>query len=216
MEKNNILLIGLGYFGQRVAARLAEFDQDVMAVDSQEERLNAVLPIVTNGRIGDVKDENFIKDLGPQDYDICIVAIGDDFLSTLEATALLKDNGAHYVVSRASSDIQERLLLRNGADEVVFPEKTLANWTGTRFSANHIFDSIPLYDGYSVMEIEMPSKWVGHTLAELDVRNTYHLNIIASKRGKVLIPNVDPGEILDAGRTIIALGKVGDIRRCFQ
>lgn len=216
MEKNNILLIGLGYFGQRVAARLAEFKQDVMAVDCQEDRLNDVLPIVTNGRIGDVRDENFIKDLGPQDYDICIVAIGDDFLSTLEATALLKDNGARYVVSRASSDIQERLLLRNGADEVVFPEKTLANWTGTRFSSNHIFDAIPLYDGYSVMEIEMPPKWAGHTLAQLDVRRTYHLNIIAFKHGKALIPSVDPSEVLDAGRTVIVLGKVGDIRKCFQ
>lgn len=99
--KNNILLIGLGYFGKTIAKKLAEYHQDVMAVDIKEERVSACLPFVTNGRIGDATDTDFIGSLGPENYDLCIVAIGDNFMSSLQATAFLKDHGAKYVVSRA-------------------------------------------------------------------------------------------------------------------
>ena len=214
--KNNILLIGLGHFGMTVAKKLTEYKQDVMAVDMSEERVDMALPFVTNARIGNATDEKFVASLGVNDYDFCIVGIGDDFLSSLQTTALLKDYGAKYVVARATSDAQEKLLLRNGADRVVFPEKTLAAWTAIRFASNHIFDYLALDDQFSIAEIDVPKRWVGKTVHELDIRKLYHLNIIALKEDNVLIPGVDPTKPLTANQRLVVLGRKENIDKCFQ
>ena len=134
----SIMLIGLGRFGKHIAMKLRELDHQVMAVDHKEELVQEVLPYVTNAQIGDSTNEEFLRSLGVDNYDVCIVAIGDDFQSSLETTSLLKELGARMVVSRASTDVQEKFLLRNGADEVVYPEKQLARWTAIRCSADHI------------------------------------------------------------------------------
>mgnify|MGYP000996148462 CR=1 FL=1 len=216
MAKNSILLIGLGYFGRKVAEKLSAYHQDVMAVDAEEERVNDCLSFVTNGRIGDTTNPEFVKSLGVRDYDLCIVTIGDDFLSSLQTTSLLKEEGARYVVSRASSDMQEKFLLRNGADQVIFPEKTYAEWTAVRYAANHIFDYIPLEDGYAIMEIEMPPRWVGKTIRSLNVRTEYRLNVIACKRDGVMRPNFNPDEVLDDRDQLLVMGRSADIRKCFR
>lgn len=135
-----VLLIGLGRFGRHIALKLNELNHQVLAVDKREERVNAVLPYVTGAQIGDSTDEEFLRSLGVRDFDVCIVAIGDDFQSSLETASLLKELGAQKVVARAARDVQAKFLLRNGADEVVYPEKQLANWTAIRYSADHIFE----------------------------------------------------------------------------
>ena len=118
-----VLLIGLGRFGRHIALQLNEMNHQVMAVDQDEERVNAALPFVTNAQIGDSTSEEFLSSIGVRNFDICIVAIGDNFQSSLETTSLLKELGAKRVVARASRDVQRKFLLRNGADEVVYPEK---------------------------------------------------------------------------------------------
>ena len=120
----SILLIGLGRFGKHVAQKLYELKHQVMAVDMIEERVNEVLPYVTNAQIGDGTNEEFLSSLGVRNFDVCIVAIGDNFQSSLETTSLLKELGAKMVVSRAARDVHAKFLLRNGADEIVYPEKT--------------------------------------------------------------------------------------------
>lgn len=214
--KNNILLIGLGYFGKKAAQELADYQQDVMAIDTDPDRVNSVLPYVTNARIGNTSDETFVQSLGVKDYDVCIVAIGDDFLSSLQTTALLKDNGAKYIVARAASDAQEKLLKRVGADAIVFPEKTLAVWTAVRYAANHIFDYLALDDQYSILEIDVPDKWKGKSVKELDVRRKYHLNIIGTKVNNVLNPDIDPNAPLSEDVRLLVLGKEKDIRILFN
>lgn len=136
----SILLIGLGRFGRHVAEKLYELDHQVMAVDKQENRVEAVMSYVTNAQIGDSTNMEFLETLGVSNFDVCIVAIASDFQSSLETTAYLKDLGAKMVVSRASRDVHARFLLRNGADEIVYPEKQVANWTAIRYSSEHIFD----------------------------------------------------------------------------
>ena len=127
-----VLLIGLGRFGRHIALQLNEMNHQVMAVDQDEERVNAALPFVTNAQIGDSTSEEFLSSIGVRNFDICIVAIGDNFQSSLETTSLLKELGAKRVVARASRDVQRKFLLRNGADEVVYPEKQMAIWTAVR------------------------------------------------------------------------------------
>ena len=124
----SILLIGLGRFGKHIALHLNHLGHQVMAVDTSEERVEAVLPLVTNAQIGDSTNADFLESLGVRNYDVCIVAIGNNFQSSLETTSLLSELGARFVVSRAATDVQEKFLLRNGANEVVYPEKQLANW----------------------------------------------------------------------------------------
>lgn len=123
-----------------------------------------------------------METLGVSNFDVCIVAIASDFQSSLETTAYLKDLGAKMVVSRASRDVHARFLLRNGADEIVYPEKQVANWTAIRYSSEHIFDYVQLSDTHAIFEIEMPQNWVGKTIGQVDIRKKFNINIMALKR----------------------------------
>ena len=173
----SILLIGLGRFGRHIAIKLDELNHQVMAVDNNESRVEAVLPYVRNAQIGDATNEDFIRSLGVRNFDVCIVAIGDNFQSSLETTSLLKELGA-MVVSRAARDVHAKFLLRNGADEVVYPEKQLASWTAIRYSADHIFDYVELDEEHGIFEISIPDAWIGKTVGELDIRKKYNVNIV--------------------------------------
>ena len=155
----SILLIGLGRFGRHIAENLYELKHQVMAVDKKEDRVNAVLDFVTNAVIGDSTNEEFLKSLGVGNYDGCMVCIGDDFQSSLETTSLLKELGAKKVVSRAARDVHAKFLLRNGADEVVYPERQLAKWSAIRYTSDHIFDYVELGKEYSIFEIEIPNRY---------------------------------------------------------
>ena len=160
----SILLIGLGRFGRHIAMKLRDLNHQVMAVDQNEVLVQEMLPFVTNAQIGDSTNQSFLESLGVDNYDVCIVAIGNDFQSSLETTSLLKELGAKLVVSRAETDVQEKFLLRTGADEVVYPEKQLANWTAIRFSSDHIFDYIELEGDNAIVEVAVPSHWIGKTV----------------------------------------------------
>lgn len=212
-----ILLIGLGRFGRHIAMKLNELDHQVMAIDKDEERVNAILPFVTNAQIGDSTSEEFLSSLGVRNFDVCIVAIGDNFQSSLETASLLKELGAKKVVSRAAQDVQAKFLLRNGADEVVYPEKQVANWTAIRYSSDHISDYIALGDGHAIFEVSVPDSWIGKTIGQLDVRKRYHVNIMAIKEnGKFSMMVITPETSLPAGSTILVLGTQRDIQKCFH
>ena len=154
----NVLLIGLGRFGRHIAMKMNELHHQVMAVDKTEERVEALLPYVTNAQIGDSTNEEFLKSLGVRNFDLCIVTIGSDFQSSLETTSLLKELGAKLVVSRASRDIHAKFLLRNGADEVLYPERQLASWAAIRYTSDHISDYVEIDKDYGIFEVEVPMK----------------------------------------------------------
>ena len=212
----SVLLIGLGRFGRHIALKLEEMHHEVMAVDRDEKRVNAVLPYVTNAQIGDSTDEEFLQSLGIRNYDFCIVAIGDNFQSSLETTSLLKDLGAQKVISRAARDVHAKFLLRNGADEVVYPEKQLAIWTAIRYSANHILDYVELDDSHAIFEIEIPKNWIGKTIGQLDIRNKHHINIMALKSEGDLDLNVRADTVIPGDKTRLVLGNMKDIQKCFH
>ena len=212
----SILLIGLGRFGSNIAAKLNELGHEVMAVDSCEDRVNAVLPFVTAAQIGDSTSEEFLSSLGVPSFDACIVAIGDDFQNSLETAWLLKDLGAKKVIARASRGMQEKFLLRNGADEVVYPEKQLAAWTAIRCTSEHILDYMELEDGYAIYELSVPESWRGKTILQLDVRRKYDINILAVRENGRLNMNVGPDTLLDTERSILVLGHEKAVQKCFK
>lgn len=212
----SILLIGLGRFGKHIAMHLNQLGHQVMAVDNVEERVESVLPFVTNAQIGDSTNGDFLESLGIRNFDVCIVAIGNDFQSSLETTSLLKELGAKLVVARAARDVQEKFLLRNGADEVVYPEKQLAKWTAIRYSADHILDYIELDDDHAMFEIPVPPSWAGRSIGQIDIRKKYNINIMGIKRGGKLELSLSPDMVLTEGSTMLVLGKNKDLQKCFR
>ena len=212
-----ILLIGLGRFGRHIARKLNELNHQVMAVDQNEDRVNAVLPYVTNAQIGNSTSEEFLSSLGVRNFDVCIVAIGDNFQSSLETTSLLKELGAPKVVARAARDVQAKFLLRNGADEVVYPDKQMAIWTAIRFSSDHIADYISLGDDHAIFEVTVPDNWVGKSIGQLDIRKRYNVNLLAIKQGgKFSMTVITPDTLLPANSTILVLGTHRNIQKCFH
>ena len=212
----SILLIGLGRFGRHIAQELNELGHQVMAIDSNEDRVNAVLSYVTNAQIGDSTSEYFLRSLGVGNFDVCIVTIGGNFQNSLETTSLLKELGAKLVVSRAERDVQAKFLLRNGADEVVYPEKQLAKWAAIRYTANHIFDYIELNEKHAIIEVAVPDDWQGHSIGELDIRRKYGVNILGVKRNDKTDVNISPETVLDSSLTLLVLGEYTVLKKCFR
>ena len=208
-----VLLIGLGRFGRHLAMQLNELGHQVMAVDRDEERVNECMPFVTNAQIGDSTRVDFLRSLGVSNYDVCYVTISGNFQNSLETTSLLKELGAKYVVSRAERDVQAKFLLRNGADQVVYPEKEMAIRAAVKYSSDNVFDYIELTGDYSIYEVPIPRAWVGKTLVELSVRTKYHISVMALRHGSHLDPLPRPDHVFQEDETMLILGANKDLTK---
>ena len=179
----SILVIGMGRFGTYLALKLTELGNPVMIADKNEDTVNRLAHNFTDAVIGDCSREEVLAEIGVNNFDICFVTMGESFQASLEVTSLLKDMGAKHVVSMSGSEIQSKFLLRNGADEVVYPEKDLAFKTAVGYNADNIFDFIQLGADYGVFEIKVPEEWAGKNLVDANVRKEYGLNVLAIKHG---------------------------------
>ncbi len=211
-----ILLIGLGRFGRHIAMKLYDMGHEIMAVDRDEERVSSALSFVTNAQIGDSTNEEFLDSLGIRNFDACIVTIGDDFQNSLETASLLKEYGAKKVIARAATGVQEKFLLRNGADEVVYPEKQLATWTAIRCASDHVLDYIELDHDYAIFELDIPENWVGKTVVQLDIRKKFGINILGIKENGKWDMSVSADTVLDANKSILVLGHEKSIQKYFR
>lgn len=212
----NVLLIGAGHFGRHIAMQLSQLGHQVMALDTDEKRINDILPFVTKAQIGDSTNAELLRALGIRDFDVCFVTISGNFQNSLETTSLLKELGAKYVVSRAERDVQAKFLLRNGADNVVYPEKQMAIWAAKRYTADHIFDYIEIDKQHAIFEVEVPKAWVGKSIGTLDVRKKFGINILGIKRlGKTDV-SITPDTILSEDITMLALGEYKALQKCFR
>lgn len=212
----SILIIGLGRFGKHMAQKFSEQGNDILAVDTDEDRVNAVLPFVTDAQIGDATNEMFVESLGVANFDLCVVAIGDNFQSSLETTALLKDMGAKFVLSRASRDVHAKFLLRNGADEVVYTEKETAERLAVKYGNDSVFDYIEINEDYSIYEIGVPDSWVGKSILDKKVRTKYNISILATKRGKEIYPLPHPDHVFSETESLMILGRNEDVKRLIK
>lgn len=212
----SILLIGVNCFGSLLARQFHEQGHQVMAVDKDEERINKILPFVTDAQIGDSTNEAFLRTLGVNNYDVCIVTIGGDFQSSLETTSLLKELGGKLVVSRADREVQAKFLLRNGADEVINPEKQVAEWAAIRYASNHILDYIKLDDDHAIYEVPIPKEWAGKSIGQIDIRKRYGITIMAVKENGKMNLSVTPETVLHGNKTMLVLGEQRSIQKYFH
>ena len=207
----SVLLIGLGRFGKHIALQLNKLGHEVMGVDINEERVNEAIDIITSAQIGDSTSESFLRSLGVDNYDICFVTISNDFQSSLETLVLLKEQGAKFIVARAAKGVQQKLLRNNGADLVIYPEKELAESSALCYSSDHILDYIAVSDDHAVYEIDPPASWLGKSLAQLDVRRRYQLNVMAVKQDGTLNLDIDPDAPIAEGQTLLVIAREQDI-----
>ena len=212
----SILIIGLGRFGRHLCKNLADLGNQIMIVDQVEENLEEMLPYVVSAKIGDCTNENVLRSLGIDNFDICFICIGTNFQSSLEITSLVKELGGRYVISKANRDIHAKFLLRNGADEVIYPDRDIAEKMAVRYSANHVFDYIELTDEYSIYETPPLPQWVGKSLKESDIRNRHHINILGTKRDghANLMPPAD--YIIRSDDHMMIIGKKTDIDKLLE
>ncbi|MCR4952162.1 MAG: TrkA family potassium uptake protein [Solobacterium sp.] len=211
----NCLVIGAGRFGRYTIRKLHELGHQIMVIDRNEERIEKIMNLVSDARIGDSTNEEFMQSIGINHFDLCIVAIGDDFLASLETVFLVNELGAKKIVARATTGSQEKFLLRNGAHAVVYPERQLGSWTAIRYSSDNISNYIELTDGYSIFEIAVPRHWDGKKIGELDVRRKYHLNILGIKED-IMNMNISNDTVMHYGRNMLVLGKFDDVQKIFQ
>ncbi|MBQ3954102.1 MAG: TrkA family potassium uptake protein [Ruminococcus sp.] len=212
----SILLIGVNRFGSLLANQFSKHGHEIMAIDKNEDRVNAILPFVTDAQIGDSTNEAFLRSLGVNNYDVCIVTIGGDFQSSLETTSLLKELGGKMVVSRADRDVQAKFLLRNGADEVIIPEKQIAQWAAIRYGSEHVLDYLKLDDDHAIYEVPVPKDWIGKSIAKMDVRKKFGINILGVKENGKMNLSVTPETVLSGDKSILVLGKQRAIEKCFR
>ncbi len=212
----SILLIGLGNFGMMIAKQCKELGHQVMAVDKDENRVNDSLNYVTNAMIGDSTNRSFLQSLGIHNFDLCIETIGNDFQSSLETTSLLKELGGRMVISRANREVQAKFLLRNGADNVVNPEKQIAKWTAIRYTSDHILDYITLDDDHAIVEVNLPGEWIGKSIKDIDIRRKYGINIMAIKENGNMNLTISPDDKVREDQTLLVLGEHKAIRKCFH
>ena len=196
--------------------QMMQLGHQIMAVDISEERINEVLPYVTTAQIGDSTNADFLRSLGIGNYDVCFVTISGSFQNSLETTSLLKELGAKCVVSRAERDVQAKFLLRNGADQVVYPEKQLAQWAAIRYTADHIFDYIEIDKQLAIFEVPIPKNWLGKSIGELNIRKLYGINILGVKSHGETNVTVTPDIVLTDDVTILVIGEYKALQKCFQ
>ena len=209
----SFLIIGMGHFGHHLCRSLAETDCEIMIVDQNEEALEDMLPYVVSAKIGDCTNIEVLKTFDIPSFDTCFVCIGENFQNSLEITSQLKECGAKKVISKADRDIQEKFLLRNGADAVIYPEKNMAERFAVSESNEHIFDYINLGSEYSIFEIDVHDRWVGKTVKDLNFRVKYNLVVLATKKGDDVKPVITGERRFEKDEHLLVLGREDDVRR---
>ena len=213
----SVLIIGMGRFGHHLAKNMLELGHDVMIIDSEESRLEDMVPYATSAKIGDGTNPEVLKSLGIGNFDIVFVCIGTNFQSSLEITSLVKEMGARQVVSKATRDIHAKFLLRNGADEVIYPDKDIAEKCAERYSMDNVFDYIELDDDYAIYEIPPLKEWIGKSIRQADIARNYQVTVLGVRDAsgeKRIMPSAD--YVVDASEHLMVLSERGNMAKLLK
>ncbi|MBO6014360.1 MAG: TrkA family potassium uptake protein [Oscillospiraceae bacterium] len=210
----SFLIIGMGSLGHHLCRAFSGMKCELMIVDLNADAMEDILPYVVSARVGDCTKEEVLKNLDVPSFDACFVCVGSNFEVSLQITNLLKELRAKKVFSKADRDVQEKFLLHNGADVVIFPEKTIALNIAIQEISDSIFDCLTLTGDYVICEILPMKEWVGKTVAELKMRENYRLSLLAVKKGVNVEPMPDIGYRFSEDEHVIVLGHIRDIEKC--
>lgn len=206
MMSKSFVVIGMGRFGTSLARELCAAGCEVLAVDSDASRVSAVMDSVTHAVQADTTDERAIKQLGVRNFDAVIISVGDDIRTSILTTVLCKEQGAQYIICKASDDLHKKLLLKTGADKVLQPEREGGERLARSLVNDSIVDYLDLSDEYSIAETHLPAEWVGRSLKDIDVRRNYEVSVIAIRRGGSIIVSINPDEPMQAEDMLVMIG----------
>ena len=212
----SFLIVGMGSFGHHLCRALSEQRCEVMIADQNSANLEDMLPYVVSAKVGDCTNEDVLRSFSVETFDACFVCVGTNVLSSLQITSLLKELGAKKVFSKADDDMQAKFLLRNGADEIIYPELEVATSIAVSESSDSIFDCIRLSADYSIYELQPLKRWLGKSLKELNFRVKYNMTVIAVKKGNLILPNLQPDYVFKEEEHLLVLGRSDDIRRIIR
>lgn len=200
-------VIGLGRFGTSVALTLSKMGYDVLAVDSNEEKVNNIMEHVTHAVQVDAMDEQALKALGIRNFDVVIVAIGQDVQSNILVTVMLKEMGVKKVVAKAVTELHGKVLERIGTDKVVFPERDMGVRAAHALVSKNILDQINISPDYSIVELIAPGELTGKTLAEGAVRMKHGVTVLAIRRGNDVIISPGAKQLIEEGDVLVIVGR---------
>ncbi len=207
----SILVIGMGRFGRHLANKMQQLGNEIMVVDIDSELIESIADRYDNSYIGNCNNEAVIEALDVKNFDLCFVCIGEDFESSLMATSLLKKNGAKHVIAKSNQSIQEELLLKIGADEVVYPEREIAEKLAVRYNSKNIFDYVKLTSEFSIYEIPILKSWQGKAVCDININRKFKVNIIAIKNGNNLTLSTIADHVFQDDDHIVVIGKSSDV-----
>jgi len=213
MKKKEFAVIGLGRFGGSICRQLVKEGMDVMAIDSNEDRVNDFMKIATHAVVADTTDEQVLISLGLNEFDHVIVAIGDDIQASILTTLILKELGVKKITAKAQNDYHEKVLKKIGADQIVHPERDMGKRIAHSIVSNNVLDYLELSDEYSIMELNVTEKLAGHTLITLNIRARFGINIVAIKRKNDIIVSPMAYEEIRLGDILIIIGADEDINK---
>ncbi|MDO4273759.1 MAG: TrkA family potassium uptake protein [Eubacteriales bacterium] len=216
MKDKSFAVIGLGQFGTSLAVALAEANCDVLVVDDKEDNIQDIAEKVTYAVKADVREPGVLKSLGVQNVDVAIIAVSENIEASITATMQAKDLGVPYVMAKATNGLHGRILGKIGADQVIYPEQSMGLRVAKNLMSSGFVDIFELSSEFSMAEFHIPEEWVGKNLAELRIRERYHINIIGMKKGDEVDVNLKPDECLPAGCTLIAIGKNKDLNKASE
>ncbi len=211
--KKQFVVIGLGRFGSSLAKTLYSLGHEVLAVDENEEAVQGIVEHVTHAVQADATDESSLNALGIRNFDVAVIAIGNDMQASILVTLMVKELGLKYVVSKAMNDLHAKVLYKTGADRVVFPEREMGVKIANNLISSNILEYIELSEDFSIVETQILSEWIGKNLLEINMRAKFGINVMAIKRNSEI--NISPraDDIIQEGDTLIVVGKNEDLSR---
>lgn len=213
MKGKSFAVIGLGRFGMTLANTLAESDCDVLVIDDKEENIQEIADKVTYAVKADVREPGILKHLGVQNVDVAIIAVSENIEASITATMQAKELGVPYVMAKAASGLHGRILDKVGADEIIYPEKSMGLRVAKNLMSTGFLDIFELSSEFSMVEFRIPEGWIGRSLCDLKIREKYRINIIGIKIGEEVRVDLNPNEELPADCTLIAVGKNRDLNK---
>src|SRR5699024_7004641 len=205
-------VIGCGRFGSSVAKTLFELGNKVLVVDEDPDTVEKISKYATEAVEANVKNEAELSRLNLNRYDVVIISIGSNMESSILSTLLVKELGAKNIVAQAQSELNGRILIRNGADKVIFPEMDMGVKVSHNLTANNVLEYVQLSPDLSIMEFSILSNWDGKSISELKLRNKYGINVIAVKRQDEVIPSPEPDFILKHYDVLVIIGSQEKIK----
>ena len=210
--KKNIIVLGIGRFGQAVATNLFERGVYVTAVDGDYNKIEKIANYVSSAIQADITEEEAMKSLGISNYDVAIIATGRDLEASIEATLICKDSGVGEVIAKATSKSHARILEKIGADAIIFPERDTGERLARVIADPNLVELIEFSDNFSMIEIKVKESWVGQTLRELDFRNQYQMNVVGFLRDGEMIMDLDPDLVIKENDNLVLIGSKENAR----